>query len=171
MIVTITGSGAAVLLACAFATDVRAMRIPNLLTVIALAAGFCCQLLMAGWQGGQLAFLGALAGFLPFFALYLFKGIGAGDVKLFAALGAWLGPAAVLDIAMYAILYAGAIGVLYMIVSRPFSRRMWNVAADLLGKVFQGKRTLLQFTGKEARRFPFMIAVLPAAISVWAMGS
>lgn len=171
MIVTITGTGAAILLACAFATDVRAMRIPNVLTVTALAAGACCRLLLTGLQGGQLALLGAIAGFLPFFVLYLFKGIGAGDVKLFAALGAWLGPAAVLNIAMYAILYAGAIGVLYMLVSRPFCRRMLSGAVVLLSPALLGKGALLRGAEAGTKRFPFMIAVLPAALSVWATGS
>ncbi|MFC4102299.1 prepilin peptidase [Paenibacillus xanthanilyticus] len=170
MIVTITGIGAAVVLACAFATDLRAMRIPNLLTVTAFAAGMTCQLLTAGWQGGQIALMGALAGFLPFFLLYLFKGIGAGDVKLFAALGAWLGAAAVLNVAMYAILYAGALGVLYMLGSRPFCRRMLSSMAVLLSPGAAGKRLVLHGWETGAKRFPFMIAVLPAAVSVWVMG-
>ncbi|TYP71805.1 prepilin peptidase CpaA [Paenibacillus methanolicus] len=168
---TITGTGAAIVLACAFATDMRAMRIPNLLTVIGFASGVICQLLTAGWHGGQIALVGALAGFLPFFLLYLFKGIGAGDVKLFAALGAWLGAAAVLNVAMYAILYAGALGLLYMLASRPFCRRMLGGMAVLLSPGAAGKREALHGWEAGAKRFPFMIAVLPAAISVWAMGS
>jgi prepilin peptidase CpaA len=91
--------------------DVRSGRIPNGLTfggalaalVYALAAGGATGVLQAsaGWVIGA-------ALFFPFFAL---GGMGAGDVKLLAALGAWLGPTEAVWLAMFASIAGGVLGV------------------------------------------------------------
>jgi len=82
-------------------TDVKSRRIPNVLTFGATATALLFHLV----HGGGYAMLWALAGwavavllFLPFFAL---GGMGGGDVKLLAALGAWLGPIAAVWIALW----------------------------------------------------------------------
>ena len=71
--------------------DMRARRIPNLLCVPLFAAG----LIWAAWQGGVdglgQAFLAGVVLALPFVILFIFAGGGAGDAKLMAAIGAWLG--------------------------------------------------------------------------------
>lgn len=70
--------------------DLRTRRIPNVLTIPLLLVG----LIRAAWLDGLAGFAEALATCfllaLPFVLLYLFAGGGAGDVKLMAALGAWL---------------------------------------------------------------------------------
>ena len=73
-------------------TDFRMQRIPNYLTVPAAIAGLVCSLLLPGsptsWQDSLLGFG---LGFAIFFLPFLLGGGGAGDLKLVAALGAWLG--------------------------------------------------------------------------------
>ena len=86
--------GIAVLLVAVAAcvTDIRSRRIPNLLTFGAALAAIVFHTFASGLDGLSAATFGWLLGvamFLPFFAL---GGMGAGDVKLLAALGAWLGP-------------------------------------------------------------------------------
>lgn len=77
--------------ALAAATDLRMHRIPNYLTVPAAALGLVYHTVApTGW--GPLASLGGLAvGFSLLFVPWLLGGSGMGDVKLLAALGAWLG--------------------------------------------------------------------------------
>ena len=71
--------------------DLKARRIPNWLCVPLFAAG----LIWAAWQGGVdglgQAFLAGVVLALPFVILFIFAGGGAGDAKLMAAIGAWLG--------------------------------------------------------------------------------
>jgi prepilin peptidase CpaA len=58
--------------------------------------------------------------FFPFFAL---KGLGAGDVKLMAAVGAWLGPIGALWASLYAAV-AGGVLALGVALARGYTRRM-----------------------------------------------
>src|SRR5262245_11865341 len=105
---------AIVFAAVACATDLRDGRIPNALTFGSLVLALIVHGLLPQGQGWAHALLGLLAGgaiFFPFFAL---GGMGAGDVKLMAALGAWLGWQSALFIAMYG---AAAGGVLAIIVA------------------------------------------------------
>jgi prepilin peptidase CpaA len=72
--------------------DGRSLRVPNLLTYNFLAGG----LIFAFCKGGSTLFLmsvaGATVGLLTLLPLYAIGGMGAGDVKLMAGVGAWIGP-------------------------------------------------------------------------------
>jgi prepilin peptidase CpaA len=86
------------LVAGAAVTDLRARRIPNWLTLTVALAGLAQSLLpppLALTTFAQ-SVCGLLAGFAATFVLYALGGRGAGDVKLTAGIGAWLGPRAVL---------------------------------------------------------------------------
>ena len=92
--------------------DVRTRRIPNVWTL----GTAMCALAFAVVTGGPAAMAQAAGGwavgallFFPFFAL---GGMGAGDVKLLAALGAWLGPADSVWLALFASIAGGVFGVI-----------------------------------------------------------
>lgn len=72
-------------------TDLKGRRIPNVLTMPLLAAGF----VWAGYKGGLTGIGDSAAACLllafPFVFLFIFAGGGAGDAKLMAAIGAWVG--------------------------------------------------------------------------------
>jgi prepilin peptidase CpaA len=84
------------LVATAAVTDLRARRIPNWLTLTVAVAGLAQSLTPFALTRFPQSLLGLLAGFAATFVLYILGGRGAGDVKLTAGIGAWLGPAAVL---------------------------------------------------------------------------
>ena len=97
------------LVACAF--DVRTRRIPNALTFGTAISGLLFHWLQSGSDGAVLAAGGWVTGlglFLPFFVL---RGMGGGDVKLLAAIGAWLGPTETMWAAVYTGIAGGAIAV------------------------------------------------------------
>jgi prepilin peptidase CpaA len=80
------------LLTIAAWTDLRSHRIPNWLVLTTLVSGLAMQLGLNGLEGLGQATLGVGAGFLVFLFPYLRGGMAAGDVKLIAACGAFLGP-------------------------------------------------------------------------------
>jgi len=71
--------------------DVRYRRIPNLLVLSALIAGLAINSVFGGWHGLGSSFLGFGLGFIPMLLLHIFGAMGAGDVKLFGAVGTILG--------------------------------------------------------------------------------
>jgi len=82
---------AAVLVVATF-TDVRSRRIPNWLVAPFLLAGIGMAGWLHGWQGVGMSLAGAGLGLLAYGVLFWMGGMGAGDVKLCAAIGAWIGP-------------------------------------------------------------------------------
>lgn len=99
---------AVALVACV--TDLRSRRIPNLLTFSAAVAGLGYHAL-AGWSALAGSLGGLVLGLLLFLPIYLLRGMGAGDVKLLGALGAWLSPASIAWVAAYASIAGGVFAI------------------------------------------------------------
>jgi prepilin peptidase CpaA len=68
---------------------------------------------------------GLAVGLAIFFPVFALGGTGAGDVKLLASLGAWLGPAGVLWTAMYAAMAGGAMA-LVVVLAHGYARRAFS---------------------------------------------
>lgn len=92
--------------------DLYTRRVPNLLTMSIAAAGIT----MAAVHATYVDVVSAVAGFLLGLALmlpgHLAGATGAGDVKLFAALGAWLGPAGIGMAFLYTALAGGVLAII-----------------------------------------------------------
>ncbi|MBH5317468.1 prepilin peptidase [Paenibacillus sp. GSMTC-2017] len=158
---------AILLIMIAFVTDIRKQLIPNWLSVGAFVLGVSYHSVFSGANGWLWTLWGAAAGFFPLLLLYMMKGIGAGDVKLFGAIGAWIGVLGVAELMMYSILYAGAIGVLLLAIRRTFAK---NIAIAVVAIVSPSaswtKGEWLAWT-KAGKSFPFMLAVAPAAVTLF----
>lgn len=81
-----------VVLAVATFTDLRSRRIPNWLVLPFLAAGIVVSVWLHGWHGLGESLEGFALGAVLFGVLAALGGMGMGDVKLCAAIGAWVGP-------------------------------------------------------------------------------
>jgi prepilin peptidase CpaA len=99
--------------AAACITDVTTRRIPNVLTFGAAIGAVVVRGMLFGTAGVIDAAAGWLTGFLILFPLFFVRGLGAGDVKLVAALGAWVGPFEAVWLALYASVCGGVVGVGY----------------------------------------------------------
>lgn len=75
--------------------DVRFRRIPNAVVLAALIAGLAINISFSGLAGAMSSIKGLGLAFLPMFLMHIFGALGAGDVKLFAAIGAVVGVALV----------------------------------------------------------------------------
>ena len=79
-------------LAIATFTDLRSRRIPNWLVFPFMGAGIGVQAWLHGWHGVAQSLEGFALGAVLFGVLAAMGGMGMGDVKLFAGIGAWIGP-------------------------------------------------------------------------------
>jgi len=91
--------------------DVKQGRVPNTVTFAAAAAGAVTSMILHGPGALPSSLLGCLVGLVLFLPLFAMGGMGAGDVKLLAAFGAWLGPITVLWAAIYASLVGGVMAL------------------------------------------------------------
>jgi prepilin peptidase CpaA len=100
---------AVAVLACDY--DLRTRRIPNALTLGAALSAMAFSGAGLGASGLMTAAGGWLLGVVLFFPFFALGGMGAGDVKLLGAIGAWLGPQAVLYVALYSAMAGGVFAV------------------------------------------------------------
>ena len=92
--------------------DIARRRISNWIPMTALAAGFGCLSVERGWRGALSAAGGAVGGFLVFLVFYWMGGMGGGDVKLMAGLGAVVGMERLLEAALWTAGLGGILAVL-----------------------------------------------------------
>jgi prepilin peptidase CpaA len=111
------------LIACIF--DLHSRRIPNVLTFGAAIAALAFAAVVGGIDGVGTSLAGWLIATALWLPIYALGGMGAGDVKLMAAVGAWLGPADVLYAALYAAI-AGAVFALGLAISRRCVRQTFS---------------------------------------------
>ena len=94
--------------------DLKTRRIPNYLTLGTAVTGLAYNFMSHGFNGLADGCLGMLLGFALLILPYLWGGMGAGDVKALAALGAWLGPQLTVVLFCYMGIAGGIIAVGYL---------------------------------------------------------
>ena len=78
------------LLIMAAVIDGLQLRVPNWLTFPMIMSGWVYNLVYFGWDGLGWSLLGTVVGLALLLPLYAIGGMGAGDVKLLAGVGAWI---------------------------------------------------------------------------------
>ena len=121
--------------------DVRQRRIPNLLVANGIVWGLALQTFVPhgaglfefwwGSVGPWQALLGLGAGLALFMPLYLMRAVGAGDVKLLAMVGVWLGPQLLLGATLLTLLAGGVMAIVVMLASRSSRQVLTNVRVML----------------------------------------
>ncbi len=110
------------LLLTAALTDLHSRRIPNTLVGAGALFGFLLSLsTLNGFVGWQQSTTGLIAGLIIFLPFYLLGHMGAGDVKLLAMVGSFIGIGAVPEAALYIMLVGGFLAVLWQWMQRRFT--------------------------------------------------
>lgn len=109
------GAAFTLLLLTGCVTDLRSRRIPNVLVALILLGGVAFSMSATAWPGGLSRSAGGVAvGFAIWIGFHLLGVMGAGDVKFFAAAGAWLGAGATWRAAVIAALAGGVLAVVFL---------------------------------------------------------
>jgi prepilin peptidase CpaA len=118
------------LLASAF--DIRQRRIPNRLLAASLLIALAVQLTSGTPSALLTTYLAGFGiGLLMFLPLYLMGGMAAGDVKLMATVGAFLGPALVFQASLFTYICGGVMALLIILFKRRGRDALANVGALL----------------------------------------
>lgn len=144
--------------------DARTGRIPNALTY----PGIGCGLALGLWPGLGPELAASLAGlfivFVPALALFALSGIGGGDVKLLAAVGALVGYPLVVDVVFYAIVAGCALGLIVIIWQRRVLTTLAGLWQLLKSLFYPGMAKIVPATDLQV---PFAVAV--AIGTAWAL--
>ena len=118
-----------VMLLAAAVFDVLYRRIPNWLTVSGLVLGIAINTILGSQEGAGLAFslIGFAVAFGIYAAFYALRAMGAGDVKLMAAIGALVGWERWFGIFFVTALIGGAMALILVVARGRFKRTMFNV--------------------------------------------
>ena len=100
--------------------DYTSQKIPNKITFPAFLSGVLLSTIFFGIQGFMNSVVGFLVGFLVLLLPFILGGMGAGDVKLMAAIGAIKGAQFVLMTFIYTAIVGGVIAILYSVYKRGF---------------------------------------------------
>lgn len=95
--------------------DVRYRRIPNVIVLATLVAGLAINTSFGGMQGSLASIYGFGLAFLPMLLMHIFGAMGAGDVKLFGAVGAVLGVGLVPMTFVLVVMLGGALAIYSML--------------------------------------------------------
>ena len=148
-------------LAIATFTDLRSRRIPNWLVFPFMAAGFGVQAWLHGWHGVAQSLEGFALGGVIFGVLAAMGGMGMGDVKLLAAIGAWIGPGQLM-LALVITGLAGGVMALGWALIGGFAGDLLKGSGDLLlGWRKRGTVTPpeLKLSNPLARKMPYAPAI------------
>jgi prepilin peptidase CpaA len=159
-------------LAVAAIVDTASHRIPNGLVLATAAAGLTLQGGTVGPGGVFAAIGGAVLGLLIFLPFYVYKAMGAGDVKLVAAVGTFLGPQLALFSAACILMAGGLIGMLVLVFRRGMLATLRRYI-EMSRYWARGVPAYLPPAGCEAAatRFPYAVAIATGTLgALWYAG-
>lgn len=145
-------------------TDLALRRIPNVLVLSGLALSVLLHW-RTGADGAVLStwLAGLATGFFLFLPLYLLRGMAAGDVKLMAMAGAFVGPALAFQIAILSCLIGGvlAVGMLvangrWHILAQNMKTLLWPLLCQISGYRVQAVSISRQ---ESAGSMPYGVAI------------
>lgn len=139
--------------------DVCYRRIPNAFVLVTLAVGIVINVIFGGIDGALASLGGCALAFFLMFVLHVFGAMGAGDVKLFAAIGAVMGHQLVLPMFFVVILTGGILGVISMLRTGQPKLIMMRVLHIVLG-ILPG-HSVPRFSIPDDRRYtiPYGVAI------------
>jgi prepilin peptidase CpaA len=153
-------------------SDVRSRKIPNELVLAILVTGLAYALVAGDpWLGLRRSVAGTLLGFGIWIGFYLVGVIGAGDVKFFASVGAWLGPSATWRAALAAAVIGGVLAVWFLLAERRLGVVLKRIALGASSGTLASVPEQMIVAGAKHRPLPYGVALAIGALVVaWVPG-
>lgn len=114
----------AILLVLALYSDIKTYKIKNYITIPFMCIGILTNLFFYGLHGLHESLLGICYPIGILMVLFMLRMLGAGDMKLFGAIGAIMGYSFVLDVIIYSFLAGGIISIAILIKRQNFVQQI-----------------------------------------------
>jgi prepilin peptidase CpaA len=139
--------------------DVRYRRIPNTFVLATLAMGLAVNAFDNGLNGALASLGGCALAFTLMFMLHVFGAMGAGDVKLFAAIGSVVGSSLVLPTFFVVVLTGGVLGVVVMFRAGAVRTTLQNILMLIVGLLPGWKMPRLAVPADRRKTIPYGVAI------------
>jgi prepilin peptidase CpaA len=144
--------------------DVRYRRIPNAFVLAALAAGVTLNGIFGGLQGVAASLGGGILAFVLMFTLHIFGAMGAGDVKLFAAIGAVTGAALVVPTFLVVVLTGGLLAVVSIVRAGTVKTTLHRVLQIFVGLLPGWQMPRFAVPADRTHTIPYGVAITMGSI-------
>jgi prepilin peptidase CpaA len=146
--------------------DVRSSRIPNRLTYTALASALLLRTAFLGLPGLKSGAVGMLVAGGLFLLLFVLGAMGGGDMKLMAAVGAWVGGAQVMRLILAAALAGGVLAIGRIIFRNMVGQTLRNIMQLIYYRVTSGLQPHpeLNVQSSGSQRVPYGVAIAVGAL-------
>lgn len=161
-----------VLLVAAAWSDIQSHRIPNTLILTGMVLAFA----LGAWQNGVSGLLGAGGGFalglLVFMPFYLLRALGAGDVKLMAVVGAFLGPGGLIGAVLGTFIAGGVMALALTLHSGKLGQMLSNIKSMLVNGMIDvslKQMPVMTANTKSVGKLPYAVAIAAGTLGFWAL--
>ena len=139
--------------------DVRYRRIPNPFVLATLIGGLAMNFMLGGLSGLYASVGGCFLAFSLMFLLHIFGAMGAGDVKLFAAIGAVTGAPLVLPTFVIVILTGGLLAVISIVRAGVVITTMQRVLQIFVGMLPGWEMPRFAIPSDRRHTIPYGVAI------------
>ena len=143
-------------------TDVVSNKIPNILVVFGIVLAFYFQVFHVSGYGFFVWLTGLLTGFAIFLPFYFVRGMAAGDVKLMATVGAFVGWGMTLKIALLTCVFGGIIGIVYILIKGRLIQAFRNIGLILMPVFMRSIGVSMELTDisrQSVGHMPYAVAI------------
>ena len=154
-------------------SDITYRKIPNKLTFPVMLWGIGSAGLFSGFNGILFSIGGFLVGLAVFFVPFSMGGMGAGDVKLMAAIGSVMGWKLTVYSALLTAITGGIIVIGYTIYKGYFIKMLKNIGTALFKKIFyfaylvtHNEKIMMRFTTLSEEKSNFEKTYIPYGVAI-----
>ncbi|WDV46946.1 A24 family peptidase [Clostridiaceae bacterium M8S5] len=147
-----------ILLSVSVVQDIKTYKVKNTLTICFMCIGIITNLYLCKIEGLTDSLLGIFCPIIILWILFRLRILGAGDIKIFSAIGAINGVRFVLYAILFSFLVGGVIGIVYMITNKDILKRMRYFYSYIKAIILT--QSVPKYNKSEFTKFPFSSAII-----------
>lgn len=137
--------------------DIKSFKIRNYTILSGVTTGILFNLVEAGFENIYIFLIAMILPVFILFPLFLFKVLGAGDIKLFSVVGCYLGIRSLLQVMISSFLIGGILSILHIIRRKSLYKRLSHLKSYIskVIKEYRGSMTADKISIKNLKIIPY----------------